>query len=75
VKYEVPELRAIEVSGNVEAGMTIQVIHSQPQQKVIRVDANAPQKLKDMFGQTTKAALLEKSTEVEVTLWTMGFKC
>jgi len=43
--------------------MTIQVIHSQPQQKVIRVDANASQKLKDMFGQTTKAALLEKSTK------------
>lgn len=71
VKYEVPELRAIEVTGNVEAGMTIQVIHSQPQQKVIRVDANSPQKLKDMFGQTTKAALVQ-STEVTVEVMDDG---
>jgi hypothetical protein len=52
VKYEVPELKSVEVSGNVEMGMTVQVIHTAPQQKVVRVDANAPEKLKQLYGNT-----------------------
>lgn len=61
VKYEVPEYKSIEVSGGLENTMKIQVINTQPQQKVVRIDAGAPQKLKQMFGATDK--VLEVITE------------
>lgn len=66
VKFEIPEYKSIEVSGQIEAGMTVNVIHSSPQQKVVRLDAGAPEHLKRMFGQTTQRVLEVATAAVKV---------
>jgi len=67
-KFETPELKSIEVTAEIQHGMTVQVIHTAPQQKVIRTDAGTPAKLKALFGQTVDNTLtiMEKATAVEV---------
>lgn len=52
VRFELPELKSVEVSGQIEQGMAVHVIHHAPQQKVIRVDAGSPAKLRALVGHT-----------------------
>jgi hypothetical protein len=65
VRFELPELRSVEVQGQVEVGMAVHVIHHAPQQKVIRVDAGSPAKLRALVGHTV-GTVMEVETAAEV---------
>lgn len=56
-KYEVPELKSVEVSGQVEVGMQVHIVHHQAQAKVVKVDAGAPASIKKIYGQSTAETL------------------
>lgn len=67
-KYEVPEYKSVEISGHVEAGMTVQVIHTAPQQKVIRIDGGSPEKLKKIYGMDNTKTIDVESAITKVAL-------
>jgi len=49
LKFEIPELKAVELKGEVSLGMIVQLVQHKAQQKVIRVDAASPEHLRKMF--------------------------
>ena len=58
VKYEVPELKSIEMSGQVEAGIAVHIVHHTPEAKYVEIDALSPPKL--VYG-GDKTVVSEKS--------------
>lgn len=68
-KYEGPELRSVEMTGEISAGITVTIQKHQPQQRLIKVDAKSPEKLKLLHGSVP--ALLEKSKSVAVEVEVM----
>lgn len=56
-RYEVPELKAVEITGEIKHGMSVHIVQHTKQQKVIRVDEGAPENLKRLFGTSTDKTL------------------
>lgn len=65
-KYEGPELKSVELTGEIQAGIKVTIQRHVPQQRVVRVDVNSPEKLKQLYGAVP--ALMEKAKEVPVEI-------
>lgn len=46
VQYEVPNLKSIDITGKVDVGMRVHLVQFSPEQKVIEIDSEAPEKLR-----------------------------
>ena len=65
-RYEGPELRSVEMTGEISAGITVTLQRHQPQQRLIKVDSKSPEKLRLLHGSVPE--LTEKAKEVAVEI-------
>lgn len=65
-RYEVPELKSVEINGQVEIGMQVSIVQHTPQPKIIKVDQGAPDSIKKIYGTSTDDALIAKEVAVEI---------
>lgn len=65
-KYEGPELKSVELTGEIQAGIKVTIMKHVPQQRIVRVDEKSPNKLKLLYGAVP--ALVEKAKEVAVEI-------
>ena len=61
-KYEGPELKSVELTGEVHAGISITINKHVPITKLVKIDAKAPEKLRLMHGSVPE--MTEKAEEV-----------
>lgn len=63
-KYEGPELKSVELTGEITAGISVTIKKHTPVNRLIKIDSKSPDKLKLLHGSVETIA--EKVTEVPI---------
>lgn len=61
VQYEVPNFKSIEISGKVDVGMRVHLMQYMPEEKIIELDGESPEKLR-LAANSAKMATLPGNT-------------